>query len=43
VVLVFVDQTVTIGYDPPTGSTFGVKVTLNKIGGRWLISEFDPV
>ena len=43
VVLVFVDQTTTVGNDPPTQSTSSVRVTLDKIEGRWLISEFDPV
>jgi Mce-associated membrane protein len=43
VVLVFVDQTVTIGNDAPTNSASSVRVTLDKVGGRWLISQFDPV
>jgi Mce-associated membrane protein len=43
VVLVFVDQTTTIGNDPPTQSTSSVRVTLDKVDGRWLISQFDPV
>jgi Mce-associated membrane protein len=43
VVLVFVDQTVTIGNDAPTNSTSSVRVTLDKVGRRWLISQFDPV
>jgi Mce-associated membrane protein len=43
VVLVFVDQTTTVGNDPPTQSTSSVRVTLDKVDGRWLISLFDPV
>jgi Mce-associated membrane protein len=43
VVLVFVDQTTTIGTDAPTQSTSSVRVSLDKIDGRWLISQFDPV
>ena len=43
VVLVFVDQTTTIGEDAPTQSTSSVRVTLEKVDGRWLISQFDPV
>ncbi|WP_292990248.1 hypothetical protein [Mycobacterium sp.] len=43
VVLVFVDQTTTIGNDAPTQSTSSVRVTLDKVHGRWLISQFDPV
>jgi Mce-associated membrane protein len=43
VVLVFVDQTTTIGTDAPTQSTSSVRVSLDKVDGRWLISQFDPV
>jgi Mce-associated membrane protein len=43
VVLVFVDQTTIIGNDPPSDSTSSVKVTLEKVHDRWLISQFDPV
>jgi Mce-associated membrane protein len=43
VVLVFVDQTTTIGSDAPTQSTSSVRVSLEKVDGRWLISQFDPV
>lgn len=43
VVLVFVDQTVTIGTARPNNATSSVRVTLDKIGERWLISGFDPV
>jgi Mce-associated membrane protein len=43
VVLVFVDQTVTVGQDAPTDTASSVRVTLDKIGDRWLIAKFDPV
>ncbi|MDT5369526.1 MAG: Mce-associated rane protein [Mycobacterium sp.] len=43
VVLVFVDSTITVGNDPPTGTEPAVRVSLEKIGGRWLITEFEPV
>ncbi|MCU1694196.1 MAG: hypothetical protein JWR34_259 [Mycobacterium sp.] len=43
VVLVFVDQSVTVGADTPTSTASSVKVTLDRIGGRWLISDFTPV
>ncbi|MCV7408522.1 hypothetical protein AWC05_05710 [Mycobacterium florentinum] len=43
VVLVFVDQTTTIGADPPTNTASSVKVTLDRVGDRWLISDFLPV
>jgi Mce-associated membrane protein len=43
VALVFVSQTVTIGKDKPSASMSSVRVTLDKIGDRWLVSGFDPV
>lgn len=43
VVLVFINQTITIGNDPPTSTASSVRITLEKIDGKWLISQFDPV
>ena len=43
VVLLFVNQTVTVGQQPPTDTASSVRVTLDKVDGRWLISAFDPV
>lgn len=43
VALVFVNQTVVVGTDAPTDTASCVRVTVDKIGGRWLISAFDPV
>lgn len=43
VVLLFVNQTVTVGQDPPTDTASSVRVTLEKDGDRWLIAKFDPV
>lgn len=43
VVLVFVNQTVVVGQDAPTDTASSVRVTLEKIDGRWLISQFEPV
>ena len=43
VVLVFVNQTVVVGTGAPTDTASSVRVTLDKVGDRWLISEFDPV
>jgi Mce-associated membrane protein len=43
VVLIDVDQTVTVGCDPPTDTTSSVRVTLDKVGTRWLISAFTPI
>lgn len=43
VVLLFVNQTVVIGNGAPTNTASSVRVALDKAGGRWLISSFDPV
>lgn len=43
VVLVFVNQTVVVGADAPTGTTSSVQITMDRVGDRWLISQFDPV
>jgi Mce-associated membrane protein len=43
VVLLFVDQSVVIKDDAPTSTASTVRVTLDRIDGRWLISHFDPV
>lgn len=41
VVLLFVNQAVRIGDSPPADADSSVRVTLDKIGERWLISGFD--
>jgi Mce-associated membrane protein len=41
VVLVFVNQTIKIGDSAPADAVSSVRVTLDKIGERWLISDFD--
>jgi Mce-associated membrane protein len=43
VVLLFVNQTMIMGNDAPTDTASSVRVTLDKVGQRWLISGFDPV
>lgn len=43
VVLLFVNQNVVVGQDAPASTASSVRVTLDKIDGRWLISKFDPV
>jgi Mce-associated membrane protein len=43
VVLLYVDQTVTIGDGAPTDTQPVVRVALDKVNGRWLVSHFDPV
>jgi len=42
VVMLFVNQTVTIGDGAPTDTQPVVRVTLEKVNGRWLVSHFDP-
>jgi Mce-associated membrane protein len=32
-----------VGADAPTSTASSVKVTLDKIGQHWLISDFTPV
>ncbi|WAC93333.1 hypothetical protein [Mycobacterium sp. Aquia_213] len=43
VALLYVNQTVTIGDGAPTDTQPVIKVTLDKVNGRWLVSRFDPV
>ena len=43
VVLVFVNQTTTVGPSAPTDLASTVRVTMDKVNGHWLISQFDPV
>ena len=43
VVLVFVNQRVTIGTDAPTDTASTVRVTLDRVDGRWLVGAFDPI
>jgi Mce-associated membrane protein len=41
VVLVFVNQTIKIGGSAPAQAPSSARVTLDKIGERWLVSGFD--
>lgn len=43
VVLVFVNQTITMGKSAPTNTASSVRMTLDKTDGKWLVSQFDPV
>lgn len=43
VVLMFVDQTIVMGSDPPSNTASRVRAALDKVNGRWLISSFDPI
>jgi Mce-associated membrane protein len=42
-VLVFVNQAVTVEGGAPSGTASSVRVTLDKVDDRWLVSAFDPV
>lgn len=42
-VLVFINQTVVVGDQAPTNTPTSVKVTLDRQGGKWLISGFQTV
>ncbi|WP_231985662.1 MULTISPECIES: hypothetical protein [unclassified Mycobacterium] len=43
VVLLYVNQTVTIGEGAPTDTQPVIRVALENVNGRWLVSHFDPV
>lgn len=41
-VMLFVNQTTTVGTDVPSDSASVVQVNLDNVDGRWLISGFEP-
>lgn len=43
VVLVFVNQSIAVGDAVPSNTASSVKVTLDKVDHRWLISDFTPI
>lgn len=43
VVLAFINQTTTVGNDPPNATASRVRVSLEKVHQRWLISQFEPI
>ncbi|WP_242657247.1 hypothetical protein [Mycobacterium talmoniae] len=43
VVLVFADRTMVTDSSPPVEVPASYRVTLDKVGGRWLVAGFDPV
>ncbi len=43
VLLAYVDQTTAAGSAAPTQSNSAVRVTMDNVDGRWLISGFDPM
>ena len=42
-VLVYVNQTTTVGAEPPSDTRSSARVDLEKVGDRWLISGFEPL
>ncbi len=43
VVLLFVNQTVVVGNDPPTDTSSVVRVSMEKLSDRWLVSDFEAI
>lgn len=43
VVLAYVDQSITVGNQTPTETNSSVRVTMDNVDGRWLISGFEPI
>lgn len=43
VVLLFVNQKLAFGSEAPSSTNSTVRVTLDKSGGKWLVSGFDPI
>ena len=43
VALLYVNQVISMGNDPPTSTASAVRVTLDRIDSHWLISGFEPV
>ncbi len=43
VVLLFVNQTVVVGEEAPTDTSSVVRVSMDKVGDQWLVSDFAPI
>ena len=43
VVLAYVDQVMAVGSAAPSQTNSAVRVTMDNLDGRWLISGFDPI
>ena len=43
VVMVYVNQAIVMGNDPPSSTASTVRVTMDKSDNRWLISDFTPI
>jgi Mce-associated membrane protein len=43
IVLAYVNQSLTVGTAAPTQTRSSVRVTMDNVDGRWLISGFEPI
>jgi Mce-associated membrane protein len=43
VALLYVNQRTVIGSGPPSDLKSSIRISMDKVDGRWLISRFDPV
>ncbi len=43
VLLAYVDQTTAVGKESPTQTNSSVRVTMERVDGRWLIAGFDQI
>ncbi|MGA5542460.1 hypothetical protein ACPCIR_11460 [Mycobacterium sp. NPDC051198] len=43
VVLVFINQAIVVGDDPPSNTASSARVTLDKVDQRWLVSDLTPI
>lgn len=43
VILAYVNQSITFGNQTPTETNSSVRVTMDNVDGRWLISGFEPI
>ena len=43
VVLAYVDQTTTVGKQAPLQAKSSVRVSMERVDGRWLIAGFEPI
>lgn len=43
VVLVFINQSIVVGDEPPSNTASSARVTLDKVNQRWLMSDLTPI
>lgn len=41
--VLFVNQTATVGDQAPTNTAFTARTTVEKVEGRWLVAAFEPI